>query len=202
MPTKITATQQAQDRFERTLAVLDATITGAVFGGLSPSYFEAILSLWFLRVSWGRCVGKGTEESFEEWSIRSDPNRIWTPVLERVDKYIDDFEGELQDNGDLRLDVDPLLEFLDKKPKKKLSEIQERREYQTAIKTVEWLLNNLMRDNSVPESTLEICLLVVWYKCAVLSWEVAPEDYLLVKQNWLQVQGAYGEIMDQEWSSP
>ena len=198
--TKLAVTRQAVDSFERTLAVVDAAITGAVLGGLDPEHFSAILSLWFLRISWGRFVGDKTADEFDEWIQASDPDTIWMPVIERVFELLDEYEGELEFKGELELDIDPVRKFIAKKTKKKVSELEERRQYSSAVQVVEWLLNNLMKDGKHPESTVEICFLVSWFKMMVLIEKIELEDYLLVKQNWLQVQAAYGEVMTQDWS--
>ena len=39
---------QLEESIDRTIAVVDAAVTGAIIGGVAPQAFEAVLSYWFL----------------------------------------------------------------------------------------------------------------------------------------------------------
>lgn len=197
MTSNIIATKQLTAQFEEILSIVDSTVTGAVIGGVHPVAFEALLSIWFLRFALNRRIGKTSDKHFDKWC---DIDRVWTPLLDRVMDFVDDFDGEIKATADCAE-----LDFLRKECKirdKKQTEIDKRRDGNRAIQTMEWLLFTFgKRVELIDESLVELAFLIVWFKLAVLLKQTDDETYLIIRQNWLAVQQAYSEAMDRKWQA-
>ena len=117
--------------------------------------------------------------------------------------FVDDFDGEIKPNTDYSE-----LNYLRKECKisnNKLTEIDNRRNGNKAIRTMDWLLFTFgKRAEAIEESLLELSFLVVWFKLVALLKQADDEDYLIVKQNWLLIHQTYNEVMDREmaWYRP
>ncbi|CAN5189924.1 hypothetical protein BH11CYA1_BH11CYA1_48740 [soil metagenome] len=195
MTSNIIATKLLTAQFEEVLAIVDTTVTGAILGGVHPIAFEALLSIWFLRFALTGRIGKTSDKHFDKWC---EIDRVWTPVVSRVMDFVEDFEGVIKPTADCAE-----LDYLRKECKirdRKQSEIEKRRDGKRAIQTMEWLLFTFgKRAEPIDESLVELAYLVVWFKLAVLLKQTDDETYLIVRQNWLAVQHAYAEVMDQKW---
>ncbi len=195
MSNNVIATKQLKGQFEEIFAIADATVTGAILGGVHPRAIAGLLSIWFLRFALTRQIGSTSADHFDKWC--SDIDRVWTPVVSRVMDFVDDFDGEIKPNAN-----HAELDYLRKECKvgKKQTEIENKRNENRAIQMMDWLLFTFgKRVEPVDESLLELVFIVLWFKMVALIKEVDDETYAIVRQNWLGVQQAYNEVMDKKW---
>lgn len=178
-----------RESFEQTLLVVDATVTGAVIAGVAPQAFEAVLSYWFLHCAVGS--RSRSKEVFQKWT--SDLTLVWEPVLRCIMEFVNDFEGELDDCGELA-ELKYLQETCGVR-KAELLELEERRHSKKAVEILEWLMNTLGADEKLLMVAVEMSFLVTWFKIAALAKDVEDDVYLIVRQYLPAVYRSYNEVM-------
>lgn len=163
-----------RESFEQTLSVLDSAVTGAILAGLPPKAFDATLSYTFLDIA--SHARNKSKLQFQKWT--SSPRVIWQPVLDIALELAADASAD---------DCDPVfIEELDYLRESgvfngPLSEIEEQRYNNQAVSIIHWAMNILGRDPRLLSISVEMALLVTWFKCSALWGETDDEIYAIVR---------------------
>lgn len=187
--------EKIENEFQNTLLIIEGAVTGGLIAGIAPSAFLAALSYHFLICAAG--TRSGSDSTFESWT--TDLSIAWEPVLNAVMDFVDDFENELLDVGELE-ELEALREECRVRPAK-LSEIEERRECDRACHVLEWVMNTLSRLDT-QALIVEMAYLVVWFKVAALAGDTDDETYVIVRQYIPAVFAEYNPVLDRVVLSP
>lgn len=181
--------REIRDSYEQTLAIVDAAVTGALIGGVAPLSFQATLSYWFLHCACGSRSKSAAD--FEKWTL--DLALVWEPVLCAIYKFACDFEGDIDDCGEVQ-ELDYLRNSCGIKSMG-LSEFDEHRHSKKAVQLTEWLMNTLGADEKRLTLSVELSFLVTWFKIAALINDADEDVYMTVRQYVPLVFKAYNEVL-------
>lgn len=183
---KLTPMAAMGERFDRALAILDAAITGALFAGIEPFSFEAVLCFQFMNVAAG--LRDKTQDDVELW-LKSD---MFGRVVEAVMTVFEDARENVVDARE----ADAFFALRSVCQDNDLSIFERNRENEIALSIVDWAILKIAEDDELEMILVELALLVSWMKVAALGGSIEAETYIKVRHDPPRLLMAYHEVLE------
>jgi len=174
------------ERFERALAVVDASITGALFAGINPFSFEAVLSFQFLTVAAG--LREKSETDLQRW-FKTD---IFGQVVEAIINVFEDARENVVDAKE----ADAFFALRAVCQDHELSVFELNKENEIALAIVDWAILKIAEDDELEMILVELALLVCWLKVAALGGSIEAETYIKVRHDPPRLLMAYHDVLE------
>jgi len=183
---KLTPMAAMGERFERALSIVDAAITGALFAGIEPFSFEAVLCFQFMNVAAG--LRDKSQADVEAW-MKSD---MFGRVVEAI---INVFEDARENVVDAR-EADAFFALRAICRDDELSVFELNRENEIALSIVDWAILKIAEDDELEMILVELALLVSWLKVAALGGSIEAETYIKVRHDPPRLLLAYHDVLE------
>ncbi len=173
-------------RFERALAIIDAAITGALYSGIAPFSFEAVLCFEFMRVAAG--LREKSNEELEQW-MNAD---IFGQVVQAIINVFEDARENVVD----AMEADQFFALRAVCNDQELSVFELNRENEIALSIIEWSILKIAEDEELEMVLVELALLVCWLKVAALGGSIDAETYIKVRHDPPRLLMSYHDVLD------
>lgn len=173
-------------RFERALAVVDAAITGALYAGIAPFSFEAVLCFEFMRVAAG--LREKPDDELEKW-MKDD---IFGQVVEAIMNVFEDARENVVD----AMEADQFFALRAICQDDELSVFELNRENEIALAIIEWAILKIAEDEELEMVLVELALLVCWMKVAALGGSIEAETYIKVRHDPPRLLMSYHDVLE------
>jgi hypothetical protein len=183
---KQTPMAEMGERFERALTVVDAAITGALYAGIGPFSFEAVLCFEFLRVAAG--LREKSESELDKW-MKTD---IFGQVVQAIVNVFEDARENVVD----AMEADQFFALRAVCQDHELSVFELNRENEIALSIIEWSILKIAEDEELEMVLVELALLVCWLKVAALGGSIEAETYIKVRHDPPRLLMSYHDVLE------
>lgn len=180
-----------QRLLDRALLLIDSAVTGALIAGSPPKQLSSLLSHLFLHFASMRA--ENHEKQFRDWT--SPDCNVWLSVHTLAEEFVDGLPVYIFASSELK-QLDYLRKECGVRPRRNLSETEERRHAKNIYPLARWLEMQLAEIEDISSAIVELAILVVWFKTQALDGEVDDQSFVTAWQNPILVFQAYSEELE------